>query len=119
MNVEIDYKALDGIAALQRPNKPNLLERVVGLFESESPKCIAQILDGVAAGDLDSIRMGSHSLKSSSANIGAVDLSTRCRDIEVAARNGDLNTCLKLTDSLMGEFDASLMGIHQYMEKAA
>jgi len=119
MNVEIDYKALDGIAALQRPNKPNLLERVVGLFESESPKCIAQILDGVASGDLDLVRMGSHSLKSSSANIGAVDLSTRCRDIESAARNNDLATCVKLTDQLMSEFDASALGIRQYMEKAA
>lgn len=119
MNVEIDYKALDGIAALQRPNKPNLLERVVGLFESESPKCITQILDGVSEGDLDLIHMGAHSLKSSSANIGAVALSSRCREIEFAARHNDLETCAKLSERIMAEFDASASSIRQYIEKAA
>lgn len=119
MNVDVDTNALLNIVALQRPNKPNLLERVVGLFESESPKCIAQVVDGVAAGDLESIRIGSHTLKSSCANLGAVSLSARCRDIEKAARSGDLATCTELAQDLVAEFDASAQVIRQFQEQAA
>jgi len=119
MNVEIDYSVLDGIASLQRPNKPNLLETVVGLYESESPKCITQILEGISAGDADMIRMGAHSLKSSSANLGAVELSGRCRDIEYAARQDDLETCAKLSEQLVAEFDASILCISNHMKKVA
>ncbi len=119
MTVELDFKALEGIAALQRPNKPNLLERVVGLFECESPKCIAQVLDGVANGDLELVRIGSHTLKSSSANVGAVTLSLRCREIEQAARNNDMATCAELAKDIVAEFDQSAAGIRSFMEQAA
>jgi len=119
MNVEIDFKALEAIAALQRPNKPNLLERVVGLFESESPKCIEQVLTGVENEDLESIRVGSHSLKSSSANVGAMTLSLRCREIEHAARDGDFATCVEMSKDLVAEFDASAAGIREFLEQAA
>lgn len=119
MNVDIDTNTLQRISALQRPGKPNLLERVVGLFESESPKCIAQVIDGVAFGDLESIRIGSHTLKSSAANLGGVSLSDRCRDIENAARENDLESCRALADDLVSEFDATALGIRQFLEQAA
>ena len=119
MTVEVDLKVLQGIAALQRPNKPNLLERVIGLFESESPKCIAQILDGVMAGDAESVRIGAHTLKSSSANVGARTLSGRCRDIENAARLGDMDQASELSTELMADFDGSTAAIRMFMEQAA
>jgi len=89
------------------------------LFESESPKYIAQIQDGVSTEDLGLVRMGAHSLKSSSANVGAVDLSTRCRELEFAARHDDLETCVKLSEHISDEFNATTMGIRMYMEQAA
>ena len=119
MTIEIDFKPLQDIAALQRPNKPSLLAQVVSLFESESPKCIAQILDGVAMDDIEAIRMGAHSLKSSAANVGAQALSGRCRDIENAARLGDIEQCSELSTELMGDIDGSVAAIRMYMERAA
>jgi len=119
MTVELEFKALQAIAALQRPNKPNLLEKVVGLFESESPKCIEQVLTGVESGDLESIRVGAHSLKSSCANVGAMSLSARCKDIEAAAREGDLSICTQLSDGMMAEFQESVVGIREFLERAA
>jgi len=119
MTVEIDFNALQDIAALQRPNKPNLLEKVVALFESESPKSIAQILDGVLMDDLEAVQMGAHTLKSSSANVGATTLSGRCRDIENAARLGDLDQCSEFSTDLMSDFDGSVAAIRMYLEQAA
>jgi len=119
MSIEIDFTVLQGITALQRPNKPNLLDRVVDLFESESPKSIAQILDGVVLDDIEAVQMGAHTLKSSSANVGASTLSGRCRDIENAARLGDLELCSELSTDIMSDFDGSVAAIRMYMEQAA
>ncbi len=119
MSIELDFNALQGISALQRPNKPNLLERIVQLFECESPRCIEQVLHGVAVGDIESIRIGAHSLKSSSANVGAVSLSLRCRELEQAARRGDIERCAKLSEGLVAEFDESAAGIRSFLKQAA
>jgi len=119
MTFEIDFNALQAIAALQRPNKPNLLEQVVWLFESESPKYLEQISSGVDAKDLESIRVGAHSLKSSSANVGAVSLSQLCRAIEHAARTEDLDEAIRLSADVASEFDASAQAIRSYLDQAA
>ncbi len=119
MNINLDVNTLQSISALQRPNKPDLLERVTALFESESPKCVAQVLDGVAAKDLEMIRTGSHTLKSISANLGAMALSARCSDIEHAARTDDLATCEELIQDLNAEFEATVAGIRQFLQHAA
>jgi HPt (histidine-containing phosphotransfer) domain-containing protein len=119
MSIELDFNALHGISALQRPNKPNLLERIVHLFESESPRCIEQVLQGVKVEDLESIRIGAHSLKSSSANVGAVSLSVRCRELEQAARKGNFARCALLSEGLQAEFEESAASIRMFLKQAA
>lgn len=119
MDPNLDTQALQAINALQRPGKPNLLERVLGLFNSESPKSMAQIADGLASGDLEMIRFGSHSLKSSSANVGAVLLSQRCKDIEAAARAQDKELCTELCSDLTSIHEAALNALHSYLDSAA
>ena len=119
MSVEIDFNALQDIAAQQRPSEPDLLERIIGLFESESPKSIAQILDGVLLDDLEAVQMGAYTLKSSAANVGATTLSGRCRDIETAARLGDIEQCSELSTDIMSDFDGSVAAIRMYLEQAA
>lgn len=111
MSIEINFSAL--------PNEHSALEQAMGLFESESPKYIAQILDGVALDDLESVRTGASMLMSSSEAVGAQTLSGRCRDIENAARLGDLDQCSELSTDLMTDFDESVVAIQLFMQRAA
>lgn len=115
----INVRALEAIEALQRPGKPDLLEMVVGLFESDAPKNIESLRKGLEDGDLELIRTAAHTLKSSSAYLGAVDLSELCRDIEHAARNGDESTCASLTAGVSTLFENSLAELHMRRHKAA
>ena len=44
---------------------------------------------GMSSGDKDAVRSGAHSLKSSSANLGALRLAELCKQLEAAARVGN------------------------------
>ena len=86
----LNVAALDGIRALQKPNKPNLLEKIVGFYLADAPRLIKTMADAVAGADCDAVQRAAHALKSSSANLGAVRLAQLCREMEEEARTGSL-----------------------------
>ncbi len=104
----IDSHALKAIASLQRPGKPDLLNKIVELFKSESPKSIASLQQGLDLADLNIVRNAAHTLKSSSAYVGATRLSERCRDLETAASEENLLECIVLGDGVEALFKSSI-----------
>jgi len=115
----IDPHALKVIASLQRPGKPDLLLRVVTVFKSESPKTIASMQEGLAVGDLEAVRNAAHTLKSSSAYVGAKVFSDVCRDLEGAAREKNYTGCVVLAYELDDLFEACCLELDDYLQKAA
>jgi HPt (histidine-containing phosphotransfer) domain-containing protein len=69
--------------------KPELLVRVINLYLAESPKLIQKLKQAADANDAPEIARSAHSLRSSSANVGAGVLSEYCGDIEASARRAD------------------------------
>jgi HPt (histidine-containing phosphotransfer) domain-containing protein len=86
----LDDKALDAIRALQCPGSPNLLQTVVGTYLREAPRLIDNMARAARTGDATALRSVAHSLKSSSATVGALQLSSYCRAIEVRASSDEL-----------------------------
>ncbi len=69
---------------LQRMQKthPALLGRLIGTYLNYAPPAVQQLLAALVAEDFNQLKTTAHSLKSSSANIGATTLSGLCRDLE-------------------------------------
>jgi signal transduction histidine kinase/chemotaxis response regulator CheB len=86
----LDPAALDAVRALQRPGAPDLVARVVTLYLQNSERLVSDLQAAVDRGDAPVVRMAAHSLKSSSANVGAAYLSGLCKDLEGQAREGRL-----------------------------
>jgi len=86
----LDDAALKAIRELDPDNAAGLLAQVVALYLEASPPLITQIEAGLASGDAPSVRMAAHTLKSSSANVGARQLARLCSTLEQAARAGSL-----------------------------
>jgi len=82
----LDRNALDTLRALQTNDRPDLLERVINLYLTESPKLIQRMKQAAAANDLPEIARATHTLRSSSANLGAMGLTRLCQDLEASAR---------------------------------
>ncbi|KWK50848.1 hybrid sensor histidine kinase/response regulator [Burkholderia stagnalis] len=100
----IDRKALDALRALQRPGRPDVLTRIIDQFDLDAPRLIAGMHAAVAAGDADALKLASHTLKSSSANVGAHALSARCREIEQLARAADVAAAASLVAGAAADF---------------
>ena len=83
----LDQKALDNIRAVQQEGAPNLLDRIIKIYFENSPKLLQALHDAVVKDNApDTMGQAAHSLKSSSANLGATGLAALCREIEDMAR---------------------------------
>jgi HPt (histidine-containing phosphotransfer) domain-containing protein len=69
---------------------------LVKAFLADAPKTIAQARAAVAVNDGDSVQRAFHTLKSTSATFGAMDLSEACRALEHGARQGTLPTTAQI-----------------------
>jgi signal transduction histidine kinase/DNA-binding response OmpR family regulator/HPt (histidine-containing phosphotransfer) domain-containing protein len=100
----IDERALDDIRAMQTPGAPNHLAELIGLYLSGSPKLLGNLRDAAGRGDADTLRMAAHTLKSSSAYLGAATLSAICRELEVGAREGRIEGAAEAVARIEAEF---------------
>lgn len=117
--MSIDEDALKAILALQRPGKPDLLTRIVTLFKMESPKSIESMQTGLDSVDMDAVRVAAHTLKSSSAYVGALELSAQCKELEKAAHEQNFAACIAIGDSIEELFLESCAALDARMRKAA
>ncbi len=83
----LDAQALERLRELDPSGENHLMERVVSAFESSVGRLMPQLEDALHSNELGGIRHVAHTLKSSSASIGAMKLSKMCADLEARARN--------------------------------
>jgi HPt (histidine-containing phosphotransfer) domain-containing protein len=114
----LDPKALGNIQALQREGAPDIVVKVAKIFLGSSPSLLDDLC--AAAADGDSARVGSaaHSLKSSSANLGALVLSEMCRNIEIAAKHGELPADGELA-ALAEQYSAACVALENLIQARA
>jgi HPt (histidine-containing phosphotransfer) domain-containing protein len=102
----LDSTALDAIRSLQSDAAPRLLAQVVQIYLDSTPALIEQLRIGMQTSDLDAIRAAAHSLKSSSANLGANAFANLCRSVEIAARAGSMGPDVPAIDLVEHEYAA-------------
>lgn len=93
----LDPASLQRLRELDPSGDNGVLERVLRTFESSLGRLLAQARRAQGAHDPGTVRHVAHTLKSSSASVGALELSRRCADIESrlrAQRDSDLDALL-------------------------
>ncbi|WP_419605170.1 Hpt domain-containing protein [Thiolapillus sp.] len=83
----IDEEALHNIGQLQQPGQPDLVQRILEIYLNESPKLVAAVEEAAESDDFESLYRAAHTLKSSSAHIGAAPVSRLAQDLEACGRN--------------------------------
>jgi HPt (histidine-containing phosphotransfer) domain-containing protein len=82
----LDHDALQRLRELDPNGQSRLLERVAQAFETSVDRLMPDLRNAWQSGDLQGVRHVAHTLKSSSASIGAIKLSTLCAEIESMIR---------------------------------
>jgi len=115
----IDARALDSIRALQQPGGPDLVQRVTSIYLNDSPKLVGQLAEAVGRGDVQTVRSCAHSLKSSSASVGATRLAELCREMEASGRGNQVAECEQQLPALQDEFAAVQRALADYAKRDA
>jgi HPt (histidine-containing phosphotransfer) domain-containing protein len=85
----IDMRVIADLRELGGADDPGLLAELIEMFLTDAPSRLRDVEAGLASSDIKLVERASHTLKSSSANIGAMNLSALAKRIEELARNRD------------------------------
>jgi CheY-like chemotaxis protein len=87
---QLDAAVIDRIRDMERRGAPDLLRRLVDAYLDTAARLVAEAEEAIQHKDVDALRHAAHTLKSSSANLGASELAHRCGEIENLVRGGHL-----------------------------
>jgi HPt (histidine-containing phosphotransfer) domain-containing protein len=115
----LDPAALARLTELDPKGENQLLARVLRAFQTSVARLRPQADAARRGGELADLRLVAHTLKSSSASIGAIRLSQVCAQIETTIRSGgggDLDAQLDAFDTAL---DDALRAVEQLLKEVA
>ncbi|WP_295567268.1 hybrid sensor histidine kinase/response regulator [uncultured Stenotrophomonas sp.] len=89
--------------------------QIITVFLDDAPALVQQLQQAAQAGDAERLQSVAHSLKSSSANVGALSLSAVARRIELEARSGHLPRPAVAVALLVAEFARARVALTGYL----
>jgi HPt (histidine-containing phosphotransfer) domain-containing protein len=78
-----------GIAALEAELGAEAVLELIRLYTADARQLVDAMCTGAADGDADGLRRAAHTLKSTSATLGATTLAAHCKAVEDLARAGE------------------------------
>ncbi len=113
----INRHALENIRALSKERGDALVHRVVAAYVDDTPQHLRTLRDAIAGLDSGSLRKIAHSLKSSSANVGAETLAQMCKDMETLGRTDTTEGAAVILTDMEQEFQAVRHSLSAILEK--
>lgn len=84
----LDESALARLRELDPDGRHGVVQRVLTAFETSLTRALGQLQEQQAAADAKTVAMLAHTLKSSSASVGALGLAAACAQVESRLRDG-------------------------------
>lgn len=101
----IDPQAIESLRALNPGDNDEFLREIAGIFLEDTPQRIAELDQSLAAGDVAKFTRAAHSIKGSSANLGAMALRAAAEKLEHESRTHGLRDVGALVAQVKQEFD--------------
>jgi signal transduction histidine kinase/DNA-binding response OmpR family regulator/HPt (histidine-containing phosphotransfer) domain-containing protein len=111
--------ALGMLRDLESEENRGVMQRVMSRFLENSPALLQALRQGIGDGDADKVRVASHTLKSTSAVVGAVALADRCAKLEALARQGHCDDAEPLVEDILEEYQAVWPAVEAQMLAAS
>lgn len=108
-----DPAPLERLRAMQRPGRPSLVDRIVDLFLEDTPKKLADIRRAATSGDDELLHRSAHTLKSSAANVGALELARACEGIEKGVKAGEVEAARSAAERLPPVVERALVAVER------
>ncbi|WP_296002843.1 response regulator, partial [Rugamonas sp.] len=113
----LNRRALDHIRALSADHGEALLERVLHAYVDDTPNQFRTLRLAIATRQPEHLRRAAHSLKSSSANVGAETLARLAKDLEQLGRDDRTDGAAAILSDMEYEFQAVRSALSAILEK--
>jgi signal transduction histidine kinase/CheY-like chemotaxis protein len=115
----VDYKVLDSLRQLQREERSDIVQQVVDLFFKGAATLLKDLEQGATNRDATLLHQASHALKSASANVGAITLSSRCKELEAMAQSGVVSDAALMVRTILEDYRTAETLLSNRLEKVA
>ncbi len=99
----LDPRALAALQQLDPGGQAGLQQRVFDTYRASLARLLARLDEAQHRADAAGMRLAVHTLKSSSAHVGALDLARLCADAEQVLREGSFDVLAGRLDRLRAE----------------
>ncbi|MGV8711510.1 MAG: response regulator [Nitrosomonas sp.] len=114
----IDPEALAAIQSLEADYGDELLRQVIRTYLDNASKLIEALEQAWHLGDVKAIRMSSHTLKSSSSQVGAYSLAELCRAVENDARDQKYDISGQSLLGIQQQFNQTCAVLKTYLDSS-
>jgi signal transduction histidine kinase/CheY-like chemotaxis protein/HPt (histidine-containing phosphotransfer) domain-containing protein len=101
----IDAKILESFRKMINENADEILTEMIGYYLEDAPKLVNAIAQAITQGNVAQLRQAAHTLKSSSATLGATTLAYLCKELELMSRTGQTEGGLDKVPQLEAEYE--------------
>lgn len=112
----IDPKILNSLRDMMSGDEA-AFKQLLNCYLAEAPKWIQNIRASLVPEDAQALWKAAHSLKSSSASVGATTLAQICKQLEAKARSSDLENIAEICSQLYREYELVRTALQIKLEK--
>ncbi len=114
----IDRKVLDQYREIDPAGGPGLAHRIARIYIDSSAETLRQVEQAIAGRNAEALRQATHSLKSSTASIGAVTLAGLFRELEALAKAARMDDALVVLGAVRLEYERVLAALRDLLAEA-
>jgi two-component system, sensor histidine kinase and response regulator len=111
----IDETMIDNIRSLAPGD--SLLRQVLAAYLESAPKLLAEFGTALATAESERAHRAIHTLKSSSANVGAAQLAETCKAVESQLRAGELGAAREASSTVQADYDRAAAALRALFEE--
>lgn len=100
----IDQQSIENLRELNPGDNDEFLREILGIYLEDTPNRIAELEQSLAAGDTARFTRAAHSVKGSSANVGAMVVRAVAEKLEQQSHKDGLGNVAGLVSELKAEF---------------
>jgi HPt (histidine-containing phosphotransfer) domain-containing protein len=94
----------------------DFLKELVDAYLDSTPGLFAAMRQAAVAGDATGLQRAAHTLKTGSANMGALALAALCKQLEEMGRSGALDGAAERIDAAAAAYDAAAAALRKHVQ---
>ena len=109
----LDYQVLNSLRSLAGAKAKTFLAKIISQYLEDIPQKLQEIQQAINNNDAQAFRQAAHSLRSSSANLGAITIAELCKQLENLARSGTTQGASATMEQLAQEYPQVKLALEQ------